>query len=61
MAFPVQQDANHMPALLQSIIDTAIDGIIVMDVSGKIVLSNAAADRLFGYAQEEMTGRDITT
>jgi hypothetical protein len=61
MAFPVHQDANHMPALLQSIIDTAIDGIIVMDVAGRIVLSNAAADRLFGYTRKEMTGRDITT
>jgi PAS domain S-box-containing protein len=61
MAFPVHQDANHMPALLQSIIDTAIDGIIVMDVTGHIVLSNAAANRLFGYTPTEMAGRDITT
>lgn len=60
MHFPIRENDPHTPALLRSIIDTAIDGIIVMQVSGSIVMSNQAADRLFGYSSEEFQQLNIS-
>lgn len=44
---------------LNAIIKTATDGIIIIDESGNIELVNAAAERLFGYSEEELLGRNI--
>lgn len=40
-------------------IDTAIDGIIVIDHSGVVMLYSAACERLFGYAANEVLGRNV--
>lgn len=61
MVISAGQDSVRDPALWRSIIDTAIDGIIVMDTSGTILLTNEAANHLFGYTPEEMIGRDIVS
>ena len=44
---------------LRAAIDTAIDGMIVIDHAGAIVLYSAACERLFGYAAGEVLGRNI--
>ncbi|MGX2038639.1 PAS domain S-box protein [Methylocaldum sp. MU1018] len=44
---------------LQSIITTAVDGIITTDAAGYIELFNAAAERLFGYDAGEVIGKNI--
>jgi PAS domain S-box-containing protein len=41
-------------AELESILDTATDGVIVMDSDGKIITANRSASALFGY--HELTG-----
>lgn len=46
--------------LLEAIIQTAIDGIITIDQRGKIESLNPAALKLFGYAQEEVMGQNIS-
>lgn len=46
--------------ILQSIIKTAIDGIILIEDWGTVVMINPAATRLFGYTQEEVIGQNIT-
>lgn len=46
-------------SILQSIVGTAIDGIFLMDSSGKILMCNAAGGRLFGYDHEFLIGKDI--
>jgi len=46
--------------LLEAIIQTAIDGIITIDEMGKIESLNPAALKLFGYAQEEVMGNNIS-
>jgi PAS domain S-box-containing protein len=42
-----------------AIFNTVVDGIITIDHSGMIVAANPAAARLFGYAFEEMIGRNV--
>ena len=46
-------------ARLQSIIDSAVDGIIVIDTEGRIESFNRGAERLFGYPGGEVIGRNV--
>ena len=45
---------------LREAIDTAIDGMIVIDRAGVVVLYSAACERLFGYAAGEVLGRNVS-
>jgi PAS domain S-box-containing protein len=47
-------------ARLQSIIDSAVDGIIVIDSRGRIEAINRGAERLFGYPASEAIGRNVS-
>ena len=47
-------------ALLQAIIENAIDGIITIDQRGLIESINPSACALFGYSAEEVTGHNIS-
>ena len=47
--------------LHRAIVETAVTGIIVIDSAGQIHSVNAAADRLFGYAHDELIGRNVNT
>ena len=44
---------------LQSILESAVDGIITIDDRGAITTVNPAAARLFGYDQSEFLGRNV--
>jgi two-component system sensor kinase FixL len=44
---------------LRAVVETAIDGIILMDASGQVVVFSPACERMFGYAKEEVIGGDI--
>ena len=44
---------------LRVISDAALDALIMMDSSGQVGHWNAAAERMFGYAREEILGRDL--
>jgi two-component system sensor kinase FixL len=46
-------------ARLQSIIDSAVDAIIVIDAKGSIESFNRGAERLFGYPAAEVIGRNV--
>lgn len=46
---------------LAGIIDTALDGIIVVDASFRIVVFNAAASRMFRWSCDEAMGKTLDT
>jgi PAS domain S-box-containing protein len=47
---------------LRSVVDTAVDGIVVAAADGRIVLANPAAHRMFGYdeARQDLLGRSLS-
>ena len=44
---------------LRRVIDSALDGMIVIDSHGTVLLYNAACERLFGYSAEEVLGNNV--
>lgn len=45
----------------EDVIESAPEAMFVLDQSGKILLINAMAERLFGYPREELIGMDIAS
>ncbi len=54
-----EQRISDTESRLKAIIDTAVDGIITIDSQGIIEAVNPAVTRLFGYADNEMIGKNI--
>jgi PAS domain S-box-containing protein len=48
-----------MEPILESIFESAVDGIIVIDARGLIKAFNPGAERLFGYSAEEVFGQNV--
>ena len=46
-------------AELNSILDTATDGVVLIDRAGVILSSNRSAEALFGYESRELVGRSL--
>lgn len=55
---PTSPEARE--ALLHSILATVPDALIVIDESGHILSFNAAAEKMFGYREAELIGRNIS-
>jgi len=53
------RDLLSREAHLQSILDTVPDAMIVIDDRGIIASFSSAAERVFGYTQAEVTGKNI--
>jgi two-component system sensor kinase FixL len=43
----------------RSVVESAVDGIVVIDAHGRIEAFNRAAERLFGYTEAEILGRNV--
>ncbi|MGE0718857.1 MAG: PAS domain S-box protein [Alphaproteobacteria bacterium] len=44
---------------LRAVVDTAVDGVILIDTGGAVLMFNPACERLFGYRAEEVIGRNV--
>ncbi len=47
-------------AFIRAILDSAADGIITIDEAGTILSLNRAAETIFGYAANELLGRNVS-
>ena len=52
---------KHSENRFRAILNTAVDGIIVIDSKGTIVMFNPAAEHLFGYQTSEILGQNVKT
>ena len=46
-------------ARLNTILETSLDGVVVSDMQGRIQQFSTAAERIFGYSEQEVIGRTI--
>ncbi len=53
-------DKESLELLMQSILASVPDAMIVIDETGQILAFSAAAERLFGYDAEEIAGRNVS-
>ncbi|MBK8243768.1 MAG: PAS domain-containing sensor histidine kinase [Saprospiraceae bacterium] len=53
------KQTDHDKSFFKSILDTAIDGIIIIDTNGLIVLANESACNLFGYDEIDLIHQKI--
>jgi len=54
-----ESDASRHEGRWRSIIQSAVDGIILIDARGRIEAFNQAAERLFGYTEAEVLGQNV--
>lgn len=52
-------NAANEQSRLRAVVDTAVDGVILIDARGIILVFNPACERLFGYAAFEVIGRNV--
>lgn len=45
---------------LRAVLDTMLDGLVITDDHGVVQVFNPACERLFGYAAEDVLGRDVS-
>jgi PAS domain S-box-containing protein len=59
--YSTQQALRDSVALVQTILDTVVDGIITLHANGGTIETvNPAAERMFGYAAAEIIGQNIS-
>src|SRR5437762_12910474 len=58
-ATPLPTLPAWLEGLNRAILDSALDCIIVMNASGRVVEFNPAAERVFGYTREEAVGQEL--
>jgi two-component system, LuxR family, sensor kinase FixL len=54
-----ESDLRAIAEQLRAVVDTAVDGVLMFNASGTILMLNPACERLFGYTSLELTGSNI--
>ena len=54
-------EADNTAAHLRSILDTVPDAMVIIDETGHILSFSKAAERLFGFAEGELIGENVST
>jgi len=44
---------------LTTVVETAVDGVILIDAQGIVMMFNAACEKLFGYRKDEVVGQNV--
>src|SRR5262245_49987988 len=55
-----ERELRDSAELLRSIVESAVDGIVVIDAHGRIEAFNRGAGKLFGYPVQEVIGRNVS-
>ena len=55
-----EAELRERESRLGAILETAVDGIVLIDDEGTIRSFNAAAERMFGYRESEIVGANVT-
>jgi PAS domain S-box-containing protein len=55
----VERVLRESAARLRAVVDTAVDGVILIDAQGLIIKFNPACENLFKYRASEVTGRNV--
>src|SRR5215831_16977009 len=55
-----EQRARRIELEYQAVLDAAVDAVIIIDHRGIMQLVNHAAERLFGYKEEELVGKNVS-
>ncbi|MDH4415732.1 MAG: PAS domain-containing sensor histidine kinase [Acidovorax sp.] len=55
----VQRDAKLLDARFRGLLESTPDAIVMVNVTGRIVLVNSHAERLFGYPRAELLGQAV--
>jgi PAS domain S-box-containing protein len=55
----LEEQLRTSEARWRAIVESAVDGIVVIDAFGRIEAFNPAAERLFGYSEREVLGRNV--
>ncbi|HJZ48223.1 MAG TPA: PAS domain S-box protein, partial [Roseiflexaceae bacterium] len=65
--YPSTHDLPPLPSpppalagtMFQALLESAPDAIVIVDQSGRIVMANGQAERLFGYQRAELLGQTV--
>jgi PAS domain S-box-containing protein len=57
----MEASLSHSEERMRAVMQSANDAIVCADVDGRVIVWNAAAERILGYSAEEMTGASLTT
>ena len=60
MPQPADFDQKKQLAKLKAVLETAVDAIVTITERGLIDSVNPACERLFGYSQEELVGKNVS-
>jgi PAS domain S-box-containing protein len=57
----VEHELHKTKDFLQRVIDASVDAIVSADLTGRVLLVNPAAERIYGISAAELLGRDVRT
>ncbi|MBR0830406.1 PAS domain S-box protein [Bradyrhizobium manausense] len=55
----MREPANLNADWLRAVVDTAVDGVILIDADGRILMFNPACETLFGFSAAEIIGQNV--
>jgi PAS domain S-box-containing protein len=61
MARPMVHRIEEIQKRFRTLLESAPDAMVIIDVSGTIVMVNRRTEELFGYSRDEITGQPIET